>query len=174
MEKYVSIGFTKKTYGTKGELKMKIEEKYVEDFFKASVVFLLISGKKVPFFIENVRFGNALLAKFEDLDSLQDAQSITSKEVFLREKDIVKEEDRQLEVIETLEYKKYESYMICDERVGELGEILEVLEYPQQEMALINYNEKEILIPLSEGLIEEIDEKGKKIRMNLPEGLLEL
>ncbi len=174
MENFISIGFTKKTYGTNGELKMKIEEKYIEDFLNAKVVFLAISGKKVPFFIEKVRFGNALLAKFEDLDSLQEAQMITSKEVFIREKDLMKEEDKLLEVEETLVYKKYEGFLIIDSNAGEIGSIKEILEYPQQEMALINFQDRELLIPMNEGLIDEINKEEKQILMNLPEGLLEL
>ena len=69
MDNYIQIGFTKKAYGVKGELKMKIEEQYVEDFFKCKILFISIGGKKVPFFIEDVRIGNAVIAKFEDINS---------------------------------------------------------------------------------------------------------
>ena len=174
MERYILIGITKKTYGTKGELKMKIEDKYLEDFMNAQVVFLKIGGKKVPFFLDGIRVSNSLLAKFEDIDSPEDAIPITSKEVYLREKDLIPEEARIFEVEETLVYKKYEGYLIEDEGVGEIGVIQEIQEFPQQEMALIRFNEKEILIPIHEDLIIRIEESERKIVMKLPEGLLEL
>lgn len=174
MEKFIQIGFTKKAYGVKGEMKMKIEEKYVEDFFQAQIVFLNIGGKKVPFFVDNVRVGNTLLAKFEDIDSPEDALTITSKEVFLREKDIIPEENRLLEVEETLVFKKYEGFLMEDINEGKIGIIEEILEYPQQEMALIKYQGKELLIPMNEQLIESVDEEQKTIVMKLPEGLLDL
>ena len=171
----MSVGFTKKTYGVKGELKMKIEDKYLEDFLKSEVVFLKVGGKTVPFFLDGVRVGNALLAKFEDVDSPEDALPITSKEVFLREKDLIKEEEREF-VVETedLEFQKYEGFEIESKAHGLIGKIEEILEYPQQEMALVKYNKKEILIPMNEQLIEEVLEAERKLIMNLPEGLLEL
>ena len=176
MDKLVSIGYTKKAFGVKGELKMKIEDKYLEDFLKSEVVFLKLGGKTVPFFLDGVRVSNTLLAKFEDVDSPEDALPITSKEVFLREKDLIKEEERELIVgeNENLEFKIYEGFEIESKEFGLIGKIEEILEYPQQEMALVKYNKKEILIPMNEQLIEEVWKDEKRLIMNLPEGLLEL
>ena len=171
----MSIGYTKKAFGVKGELKMKIEDKYLEDFFKAEVVFLKIGGKTVPFFLDGVRVSNSLLAKFEDIDSPEDALPITSKEVFLRERDVIKEEEREFVVEnEDLEFSIYKGFKIESEEFGLIGEIEEILEYPQQEMALVRFNEKEILIPMNEQLIETVLSEERKLIMNLPEGLLDL
>jgi len=63
---------------------------------------------------------------------------------------------------------------VQDKTHGVLGEIKEIIEYPQQEMAAIIIKEKEVLIPLNEQLILEIDEEKKLISMDLPEGLLNL
>ena len=54
------------------------------------------------------------------------------------------------------------------------GEIKEVIAFPQQEMAVIFQEEKEIFIPLHKDLLEKIEEKKQCIHMNLPEGLLDL
>jgi 16S rRNA processing protein RimM len=45
---------------------------------------------------------------------------------------------------------------------------------PQQEIAVVVYQNKEVLIPLNEKLIVSIDEDKKVILMDLPEGLLTL
>lgn len=55
-----------------------------------------------------------------------------------------------------------------------MGEILEVKEYPQQFLATVNYKETEVLIPLNEAFILEIDMDKKVVKFDLPEGLLEL
>ena len=52
--------------------------------------------------------------------------------------------------------------------------IEDIEEYPQQEMAVLKYKEKTILIPLIESFIEREDEANKRIYINLPEGLLDL
>jgi len=63
---------------------------------------------------------------------------------------------------------------LVDENHGLIGIINEVTEMPQQEMAVLNYREKEILIPLHATLIEAIDTTNQKITVRLPEGLLDL
>lgn len=174
MEKYVSIGFTKKCHGFKGDLKVQVDEIYLEDFLKSSVVFLLIKGKHVPYFIEKSRFGNELLLKLEEVDSKEAAHPLTSKELFLQAKQILAKEEREVEIESNLEFEKYIGYTILDTELGAIEKIKEIIEYPQQEMATLIYHEKEILIPLHQQLIEKIDDSQQYIYMNLPKGILDL
>lgn len=173
MQNYTLIGKTRKSYGIKGEMKLHISEEFLEDIFNLKVLFLKINGKQVPYFIESVRTGNALLVKFEDINSPEETLPITSKEIYARDEDLIPEEERQFEV-EGLEYEKYTGYVIVDSEKGRVGVIKEVLEFPQQEMAVVEYQEREILIPLNEKLIASTNDDKKEMVLNLPEGLLEL
>jgi 16S rRNA processing protein RimM len=170
--KLIQIGFTKKPHGLKGELKLHVEDKYLEDLMNADVVVLQIKGKPTPFFIEDIRVGNAIIGKFEDVNTPEAALSIANKELSLREEDIIPDEEREIEV-EGLQYEKCIGYTIFD---GEnaIGEILEILEFPQQEMAVIEYEKREVLIPLNSAFIVKQDDKAKKFIMDLPDGILEL
>lgn len=178
MSKYILIGFTKKCYGVKGDLKIQIEDQHLEDFAKANAIFLEIKGKHVPFFIEEIKSGNELLLKLEDVDSKESANALTSKEIFLQSHQILKDEEREFEPEEddtlALEFEKYIGFNIIDNDLGEIGKIEEVIEFPQQEMAVILQDEKEILVPLHKDLIEKVEDKKQCIYMNLPEGLLDL
>jgi 16S rRNA processing protein RimM len=173
MDNYQSIGHTKKTYGVKGELKLKIADKHLEDLAHSDVLFLDMDGRKIPCFVEYVNFENPFTIKFEDYDNKESAQDLTGKEIFLRASDLLSPEERTIEV-EGLYYEKYLGYIIEDQELGPVGTIDEIIEYPQQEMALILKNEAEILIPMNEQLITEIKEKDKVIIMNLPTGLIDL
>ena len=173
MQNYILIGNTRKSYGIKGEMKLHINEEYLEDIFNLQVVFLKIHGKQVPYFIESVRTGNALLVKFEDINSPEETVAIASKEIYALEKDLIPEEERMFE-IEGLEFEKYVGFELIDTEKGRVGIIKEVVEYPQQEMAIVEYEKREILIPLNHDLIESIDETKKEMVLQLPEGLLEL
>jgi len=73
METYQSIGFTKKTYGVKGELKLNVEDQYLEDFAQADVLFLNMAGRKIPYFVDYINFENPFIVKFEDFDSKESA-----------------------------------------------------------------------------------------------------
>lgn len=174
MEEYQSIGYTKKTYGVKGELKLNIKDNYLEDFAQAEVLFLSINGRKIPYFIEYINFESPFTIKFEDFNSKEAVIELTGAEIFLRKSDLLAEEEKVLEFEETLVYRKYIEYTIQDKMIGVLGKIEDIVEYPQQEMAVLTIKEKEILIPLNEQLIESIDDQTKMIVMDLPEGLLNL
>jgi len=94
MSDYQSIGFTKKTYGVKGELKLTIPDNYLEDFAQAEVLFLGLAGRKIPYFIEYINFENPFTVKFEDYNSKESAIELTGKEIFMRTKDLLPAEDQ--------------------------------------------------------------------------------
>lgn len=173
---YTHIGRTKKVHGTEGELKVQVFEEFTEDFLAAEFVFLDIDGGKVPFAVENVRMTGSPLVLFEDLFSNDDAVSFTAKEMYLEQNDVLAEEERQYDFTstETLQFRRYKDYKIVDVKEGEVGVIDEVLDMPQQEMAQVTYQGREILIPMNDALIENIDNDAQVITMDLPEGILEL
>ncbi len=172
---YINIGYTKRTHGLKGEIKLVVEDRYLEDFLKNERIFVDVKGAKVPFFIEGVRGKGEMILKLEDVDSLDAAYGIQSREIFLREQDLVPLQDRELDIEEeTLEYEYITGFLLVDKTAGEIGRIDEVIEIPQQEMAMLKYKGREILIPLNERLVTSVDEKAKKVFMDLPEGLLDM
>lgn len=172
MDKTILIGSTKKPHGLKGELKLYVEERYVEDLMNADILMIDIKGRPTPFFIEEVRFGNNIIAKFEEVNTPEAALSIANKEIYLRESDLIPDEEREIE-IPTTPYEHCVGYTIKNE--GELvGVIDDIVEFPQQEMAILNYKNKEVLVPLNQHFITKLDDKNRVIEMTLPEGLLDL
>ena len=71
-------------------------------------------------------------------------------------------------------YHEIEGFKIKDKKVGELGFIKYVNDKSPQHLFVVDYNKKEILIPINDDLIENIDRNEKLINMNLPSGLIEL
>lgn len=169
-EKLVAIGYTKKTHGAQGELKVLVKDEFLEDFVNAEVIFLQVQGKPVPFFIENLRDAGDLILKLETIDTPSDAKNLTSKEIFLRETDIqFTQPDGEITSFQLLV-----GFKLFDEVTGEIGEILSIETLPHQELAVVNWQDREILIPLHPSMIVGLDEKQKKITLRLAEGLLEL
>jgi 16S rRNA processing protein RimM len=172
MNQLISIGYTKKPHGLKGEIKLYVYDRYLEDLLEADLVLLDLKGKHTPFFIEDIRVGNHIIAKFEDINTPEAALAIGSKEMFLREEDLLSDADRQFDV-EQLPFTHCVGYSIYE---GEklLGIIEEIIEYPQQEMAMIHYQNREVLVPLNEHFVKKMDDKNKKIIVELPDGILDL
>lgn len=173
MAEFVRIGYTQKTHGVEGELRIFLEEEYEEDFLNSQAVFLDVNGKKIPFFIEYIRGADDDILKLEEVNSREEAQKWSSKELFLRESDLIPAKDRENTAYEP-QFAFLEGFEAVDGDLGPLGPILRVDEYPQQEMAVILYKKREALIPLQEPLLQRIDEVGKKVYFKLPEGLLDL
>jgi len=172
-KQYTSIGALKKPHGLNGEMKVYIPEHYLEDFFQAKAVFLKTDGTMLPYFVNEVRGGAFIILNLEEIDSREKALRMASKEIYLRTKDLIPESEKEI-ISDELEYGAYVGYNIQDAEAGVIGSIERVEEYPQQEMAIVIYNEKEIMIPLNDHFITKIDNDAKVVLVDLPEGLLNL
>jgi 16S rRNA processing protein RimM len=172
MNELVKIGSTQKAHGIKGELKLNVEEHFIDDLFEVEAVLLEIKGQKVPYFVEDIQEGNIIFIKLEGVDSRNEAEQLMHKDLYLRREDISISD----ELINSggMYFKYLEGYILFDDVEGEIAMIEEVVSFPQQEMAYIMYQDRTILIPLNDELIIEVDKENKKVTMSLPYGILSL
>lgn len=168
----VQIGYTKKTHGVAGEIKVFIEEPYEDLFLDSDRVFLEIKGSKLPYMIKSIRGGGDLIVLFEDVINREDAFMLQSRGVFLPENEIP--QDAIALQDGGLEYDYLVGFTLKDQVLGEVGIVHEVLEMPQQEMAVVKWKGKEVFIPLNKAFVLSIDKKRKEVVTSLPEGLLTL
>lgn len=170
---YIEIGYTKKAQGVKGLLKVKIEDEYLQDFSKTPVVFLELNEGIVPFFIEKRFLKGEPQVQFEDVDSKEKALKLASTKILMRPSDMIPKDQRKNKKSD-LDFGFLEGYLMIDEEIGEIGEVVEVVAFPEQEMAYVNYEDREVMIPLNVHLILGIDEKQNAFLVDLPDGLLDL
>ena len=163
------IGYITKTKGLKGEVQLFFE---FDDYEKLDldVLFADMNGKMVPFFVESHKLypNSTGLFYFDDVDHIDKAQALVKKKIYMP---LTKMPERGED---DFTYNDLEGFMVTDQTQGELGKIIAVNEYPQQFVATILYKEKEILFPLNEDMIVEIDEEEKTLLVDLPEGLLDI
>lgn len=163
------IGYITKTKGLKGELQLYFEFEDYQDL-DLDVVFLELNGKMVPFFVASHKLyeNSTGLFYFDDVDHVDKAQPLVKKKAYLPLSKKPEREDDEFY------YTDLKGFIAVDETLGELGEIIEVNEYPQQFVATVNYQNKEILFPLNEDFIVEIDDEENILTLDLPEGLLDI
>lgn len=169
MDNYFKIGKLAATFGLEGQLVLqhslgkKTSLKGLENIF--------IEEKRdsfLPYFIESAKIKNdkEVYIKLEGVSAKETARPLVKKEVWLQE----------------IDFKKYAAnaapisllgFMVIHED-EELGEVCEVIEQPHQVLCKIIINGKEALIPVHEASLEKIDKKGRKLFVNLPEGLLDI
>lgn len=169
IEDCFEIGYITKTRGLKGEVQVAFTFDEPEKL-KIKSVFIEINSKLVPFFVSSYKIPMPQVGyfNFEDVDHIDKAQPLTKKKIYLLNK--FKPKRKKGEFL----FTDLVGFTADDLQAGDLGEILEVREYPQQFLATIEYQENEVLIPLNEAFIMEIDIDNKKISFNLPDGLLDL
>ncbi|RWU05448.1 ribosome maturation factor RimM [Pedobacter chitinilyticus] len=163
------IGYITKTKGLKGELQLYFEFEDYQDL-DLDVIFLELNGKMVPFFVASHKLyeNSTGLFYFDDVDHVDKAQPLVKKKAYLPLSKKPEREDDEFY------YTDLKGFIAVDETLGELGEIIEVNEYPQQFVATVNYQNKEILFPLNEDFIVEIDDEENILTLDLPEGLLDI
>ena len=167
---FVEIGHIRRSHGYKGHARVYVDEIWEEDFLAQRFVFLEIDGYKVPFDIEEIKNQKDLILKLSTIDSSEALSKYSQKKLYVLERNIahaksaLDKSDEKSELI---------GMHIHDDTLGDLGPIIRIDEYPQQEMAILEKEDgTEVLIPLHEQMISSISQEEGKIFMDLPEGLV--
>ena len=157
------IGYFVKTHGIKGHLILKSDiDFYFED---VNAFFIEQGGSNAPYFISEIKENDkGFIVLLEEANDINKAKLLTGKKVFVDSK-FVPEQEEEIEWI---------GFELIDKNFGSLGKIVEVNDNGVQILVSIIYKEKEIILPLVEEFIENIDESLRQIHFNAPEGLIEM
>ena len=161
------IGVIGKAHGVKGELSIQIDDD-VFDRVDAEYLVLKLDGIFVPFFMEEYRFksDSVALVKFEGVDTQERARELTGVEVYFPRE--LAEQDEEAE----LSYAALVGYTLIDNNSGKpVGTIAYV---DAQTINIMFELEDGRLIPASEELIVDVDQKNRTITLDIPEGILYL
>lgn len=161
------IGLIGKAHGVKGELSIQIDDD-VFDRVDAKYLVLKLDGIFVPFFMEEYRFksDSVALVKFEGVDTQERARELTGVEVFFPRE--LAEQDEEAE----LSYAALVGYTLIDNNSGKPVGIIAYVD--EQTINIMFELEDGRLIPASEELIVDVDQKNRTITLDIPEGILDL
>ena len=169
MYTFIEVGYFKKAFGTQGEVRLDIKDRFLEDVLSAKALFADQRGTYVPYFVEHIQDKGSFIVKVEEIDTPEAAIEISSKVCYLREQDIAPSHLRMMDG----EMDFLIGYTLYNQN-HPLGPVLRIEEYPQQLMLVVKHLEKEILIPLTDEWIQEINKKEAYIDMELPENFLDV
>ena len=164
------LGTISKTRGAAGSVVLKLDNTISERFYEMESVFLKIEGLLVPFFInvaEPLDQKNILL-NFDSVSTENQCKELIGCKVYTDFSDVIIPDKK------TSHYNYLIGFTLWDHKYGNVGKIGEILFYPDNPVFQIMQDQKEIIVPLHEDLIVEIDSQKKRIKVNLPEGLLEI
>lgn len=169
LSNYTEVAYFLKTFGLKGELKALLLDTVSLDFSKIEVIFLNENGQYIPYFIDECSIKDSeLIVKLEDINSPEQAKRFSKQKIYIDSKGNDSKIDLTANPNVLKGFKAYNDGKL-------IGKIDRLESYPQQVMTFILTSEgEEVMIPLNEEFIEDIDEDGNEIYFELPEGLLEL
>lgn len=164
------IGHLSKLHGYEGEAVVVADSLFAKNIVKTEWVFLKIDGLPVPFFVSNIQVRSETVAILRLLDvfSSTDMQKFLGMDVFIEETRKQKF-SKEISGSDTLK-----DYKIIDSQKGFIGVVEAVINYNENYVLQVNFNSKEILIPIGDEIIQRIDDKEKSISVTIPEGLLDL
>jgi len=163
------IGFVLKPHGLKGSVTVSLDEDSGVDVTALENVFLDINGNLVPYFIETVSVkGNKAFLKFEEIDTIDEAEAISKKVMMLPKSQRPKSRRGEFYEDEII------GFTVIDEVIGGLGKIEEVVSAGPNKLLMLMHNEREILIPINSPFISGVNKSKRKVTVNLPEGFLDI
>jgi 16S rRNA processing protein RimM len=166
----IAIGTIIKTHGVRGQIVLRLNHYEVKDIHTMELVFIIIDGLPVPFFISSfdIKDMHQLILTLEDVENEGDAEELADSIVFIPAKNI--------HLKDLLTGNPYEliGYEVFDTILGKLGILAEITNTDTNPLLRVTDKKKEILIPVQPAFIHEIDELKKVIHVQIPAELIDL
>jgi 16S rRNA processing protein RimM len=171
VEDCYQLGYVIKTHGLHGEVSILLDVDFPEAYENLESVFVATAGSEtlVPFFVEHLTIRqNKALIKFEEVDTIEQAEKLLKAQLYLPL--------TSLPLLEGDQYYYHEiiGFTVTDEQQGALGTVQDVYESTGQDMIVMQYQEKEVLIPINDDIVQRVDRGAQVVYVTLPEGLLEV
>jgi len=169
MTDYIQIGKIVNTHGVKGHVKITPLTDYPERFKKTKKVLVEgRNGEKTEYLIEEVKyFKQLIILKFKGVEDMNSAELLKGLYLVIDKEDAVKLPKDTFYIFDLIG---------CDVYEGEehLGKLKEVLETGSNDVYIVEYNGRELLIPALGWVVLSVNIESKRIEVKLPAGLREL
>ncbi len=164
------LGKIAKKFSFKGEVLIYLDTDEPELYENLESIFVEFGKDLIPFFIENssLHKSSFLRTKLEDINSEPEADKIIGSDVYL-----------PLSMLPKLSGNKFYFHEIIgfeveDTKKGSIGHIIAVNNASTQPLFVIDFDGKEILVPIIDNFIEKVDRAHKKLILKTPPGLIDL
>ncbi|CEJ71062.1 ribosome maturation factor RimM [Chryseobacterium oranimense] len=163
------LGKITRRHGLAGNVILKLDTDQPELYNKLESIFVEINGLLVPFFIAKSSWSknDALNIAFKNSTEALVDQSL-GKDVYLPLASLPKLSGKQFY------YHEIIGFDILDENNKECGVIRSVNDQTAQNYFVTNLDGKEVVIPIIKDWILEVNREERFIKMQLPEGLIDV
>jgi 16S rRNA processing protein RimM len=163
------LGYIIKPHGLNGSVNVLLDTDFPEDYKSLESVFVNIRQKLIPFFINTIQInGNKAIVNFEDINTIEQSEELKGCSLHLPES--------MLPVLEGQNFYYHEviGFEMIDDKDGNIGKISGYVDNSSQVILTVDHNNNEVLIPVADHIIAEIDRVKKIMYVTLPDGLLDI
>ncbi|MDQ0914205.1 ribosome maturation factor RimM [Paenibacillus sp. V4I5] len=169
-EKLVTVGRIVNSHGIRGELKVVPETDFPERFDKGNALIIVDSqNKQTPVTVQTSRLHkNMFILQFDQFSNINDVEKFKGS--------LLKIEAKEQQPLEEGEYYYHEiiGCKVVTEEGQEFGLVSEVLTPGANDVWVVSLPKgKQLLLPVIDDVILDVDIANKTIRIHLMEGLME-
>ncbi|MBM3284692.1 MAG: 16S rRNA processing protein RimM [Candidatus Aminicenantes bacterium] len=165
----ISVGRILRSQGKKGELRLKFHRPKLVRISALDKIHIEREGVLREYRVESLfPRGGAYHLKLAGVDTLAQADSLAGAEVLAPEE--------SLGLLDEGEYYIYQlkGCSVLNLEGERIGVVADVVSVPANNLLVVEMEGREILIPFHESICREVDIPGKEIRVDPPDGLLDL
>ncbi len=168
-EDYFYLGKVIRLHGYNGMVSVYFDTDDPREYEELKLIYLKINKAPVPFFIKSLSLlNNKAIIQLEDVTTPDEAEKLVQKEIYLPASELPELTGNKFY------YHEIKGFKVFDEQFGEIGSIKQVLEYPNQALMQVIHKNQEVLIPVSNDIIKQVDRNKKEIHIRAPEGLINI
>lgn len=164
------LGYIAKLHGFKGEVSLFLDVTNPEDYATLDALFIDLNNHLTPFFVDSIKLKNKGFAqiRLEGVDDENSARKLLRKDVYLPA--------QILPELKGIHFYDHEvvGYKVLDSVHGDIGILEHVIDLKTNPLLQVMKDDKEILIPLIDGIVTKVDRDKKELHVTTPEGLVAL
>ena len=164
------LGRIIRTFGSKGEVVFYLDVDDPQNYLEMESVFIKLNENLVPFTIDSIQLRpkKQAVVRFHDVNETDDAELFVGSLLFLPLSNLPPLTGNKFY------YHEITGFAVIDKEKGPIGFIEDVLDLQHQAIMQIRHGDKEILVPISDDIIQQVDRKNKQIEIIAPEGLIDI
>lgn len=162
------LGVVMGTHGLRGDLKVRPQTPDAHALLDARQVFLYRAGGSAVAYrtVRATVHKGMYLLRLQGLDHINDVEALVGCDVMALRSDLPEAS------ADTRYWMDLQGLTVIDRRLGELGTLDDLFTTPAHDIYVVHGSFGEVLIPVVDAFILEIDLSHRRMSVDLPEGLV--
>lgn len=168
MEDFFRVGVITNTHGLKGEVKVFPTTDDAGRYKKLKEVIINPDKENIKLKIKSTRFfKNLVIVKFDGIDDINDVEKYKGKDLYVSRENAVSLEENEYYIADLIDMDVY------DENDEKIGVLFDVMQTGANDVYVINMDDgRELLLPVIEETVLDVDLDNNKIKVHILDGLL--